>query len=230
MIFVYRTGPISTDKAIGDLEVGEQILLNESGVPTNYLITHQGIPGIMYDTSCEGSWLLRADLPFVEQQWDSENINAYASSSVNEYLNGEWLTRYDESVLSKIKQVKIPYCAGNANETVYSGSNGLSVKCFLPGYAELGISDEIVDGAKLDYFDSGTTSQKIVAKQNGTSKSWATRTPQFPSNGEASMVGFIYSSTGGPSSYYASNDAKPRPMIILPFDFMLTNDQIVGVS
>lgn len=228
MVFFTSRGIVDSETAIGDLDVETQIRLNENGVPTNYLIVHQGIPGSMYDASCDGSWCLRVDLSPDSQSWDSENINAYAPSSVNEYLNGSWMNRYDENVLNQIKQVKIPYCAGNANQTIYSGANGLSVKCFLPGYAELGISDEIVDGAKLDYFDFGTTSQKRVAKQNGASKSWATRTPQFPSGGAASMVGFIYSSTGGPSSYYASNDAKPRPMIILPFDFKLTDDQIVS--
>ena len=45
-------GPSGTNA--GDIDVGAEAILNESGQPVNYLIVNQGIPenSPLYDTSC----------------------------------------------------------------------------------------------------------------------------------------------------------------------------------
>ena len=53
-------GPSGTNA--GDIDVGTEVILNESGQPVNYLIVNQGIPSALYDASCEGTWLLRKDI------------------------------------------------------------------------------------------------------------------------------------------------------------------------
>ena len=236
MIFVYRTsavGPSGT--SIGDIDVETEILLNENGAPVNYLIVTQGKPGDMYDDSCNGTWCLRKDIA-ENRQWHSSNVNDYANSTVNAYLNGDWLDRYDADVAEAIKQVKIPYRAGSGyGKTVTSGANGLSAKIFLLSSTEVSFNHNFMptnEGAELSYFagcaDNGSDNKRI-AYLNSSAAYWWLRSPVCNSSGgsaSASRVGYV--------GDWGGNDCTDsyglRPCIILPFDFKLTSDQIVGVS
>ena len=52
-----HTAPVVGIKA-GDLPIGQIVKLMEGGVETEFIVVHQGIPGSMYDSSCDGTWLL----------------------------------------------------------------------------------------------------------------------------------------------------------------------------
>lgn len=235
MIFVYRTsavGPSGT--SIGDIDVETEILLNENVAPVNYIIVNQGKPGDIYDDSCEGTWLLRKDIA-ENRQWHSSNVNDYANSTVHAYLNGDWLDRYDPDVVEAIIQAKIPYVNGTGSGgSVASGANGLSVKAFLLGAYEVGFSTSDnqyfpVDGIKLSYFEAGTGSsanQKRIATLAGLATAWWLRAPNTVGTGGAWRT----YADGNYSSYSCSNSYGIRPALILPFDFKLSDDQIVGVT
>lgn len=170
---------------LGELAVGTLIKIQENGAPVEYLIVNQGLPSSMYDTSCDGCWVLRKDIA-ENRIWDSSN-NDYKNSDIQAYLNGSWLSRYSAGVLSQIKQVKIPYVNGAGRSPVASGANGLSCKIFLLSGYELGwtTSDSSYfprDGAKLSYFSSGTSSSannKRIANYNGSATSWLLRSPRI---------------------------------------------------
>ena len=131
---------IISGTTFGDLDVGSIVQINENGSPVDYLVVNQGIPANdsnLYDSSCDGTWLLRKDI--AEQRvWDADSSNQYANSDINTYLNGDWMNRYDSTTQGNIKQVKIPYCVGGGSTTINSGANGLSVKAFLLGEFEVG--------------------------------------------------------------------------------------------
>ena len=194
-------GPSGTNA--GDIDVGTEVILNESGQPVNYLIVNQGRPSALYDASCEGTWLLRKDIA-ENRQWHSSNSNSYKASTINAYLNGDWLDRYDPAVAEAIVQAKIPYVNGTGNSPVASGANGLSVKAFLLGGYEVGFttSDNQYfpnDGAKLSYFKSGTGSSaknKRIANLNGSATYWWLRSPYTD---DSDRVWYVYS-----SGYYSS--------------------------
>lgn len=164
----------------GELSVGSTVQINESGTQTDYIVVHQGKPSSLYDVSCDGTWLLRKDVLEDRHKWDAGNSNILASSDIHEYLNGEWIGKYDSATLDNIKQVKIPYCVGGGNNTVNSGGNGLSAKAFLLSGYEVGwttsdISGIFEDGAKLSYFLSGTgtnANNKRIANRNNYSEAW----------------------------------------------------------
>ena len=144
-----------------DIEVGSSVFLKLNGTLTEFLVVHQGNPDTsMYDTSCDGTWLLMKD---IYTGMSFGNSNDYANSNVHTYLNGDFFSLFDAGVQSAIKLVKIPYVVGTTSTTVASGSNGLSTKVFLlssyevglrrtgAGYGEYGYVP--VDGVCLSYFE-----------------------------------------------------------------------------
>lgn len=96
------------------------------GAAVNYIVVHQGKPSSSYDSSCDGTWLLRQDIA-ENRVWDSGNSNVLESSDIQSYLNNTWINRYDTDIRNAIKQVKIPYRQnGGSGRTDRSGSNGLA--------------------------------------------------------------------------------------------------------
>lgn len=230
MIFLHRSSALSTGIKAGDLEVGQEVLLNENGAPANYLVVHQGLPSDLYDASCEGTWLLRKDIA-ENRVWDSGNSNVLETSDIQSYLNGTWINRYDTDIRNAIKQVKIPYRQnGGSGGTDRNGANGLSCKIFLLSGREVGFTNNESsnfpnDGAKLDYFISGSTSsaqQKRIAKLNGSATNWWLRSP-YPLNGA-----YVWrcDSGGNCTSWNASSSYGVRPALILPYDFTFQESEV----
>ena len=214
--------------AISTLAVGGEVKLNLGGVAYNHLIVHQGNPdATMYDTSCDGAWLLIKDI-YEMRQWHSANINDYANSTFHSYLNSTYLSLFDSNIAAAIKQVKIPYRPGSGtSKTVNSGADGLSAKIFLLSAYEVNIVLDAVpnfppDGKVLSYFlgTSNTSADtKRVAYLNGIAKSWWLRSP-FTGNTEYAWgVGY----NGSRTNENCSNSSLlgNRPALILPSDFRL---------
>ena len=208
------------NKAIGTLAVGSSVYLNVGGVRKEFLVVHQGLPSSLYDASCDGTWLLMKDC-YENRQWNSSESNVYETSTVNTYLNGPFLSLFDSNIQGIIKQVKIPYRTnGGSGGTDQSGANGLSVKIFpLSGY-EVGWTTDIdpylpVDGVKLAYFESGTSTSaqnKRIAYLNGSAVNWWLRSV----NGYAATSVWFVDSSGGYGVRGVSFSLGIRPALILP--------------
>lgn len=208
------------NKAISTLAVGSSVYLNVGGVRKEFLVVHQGKPSSLYDSSCNGTWLLMKDI-YENRQWHSSNVNNLENSTIHSYLNGTFLNLFESSIRDAIKQVKLPYRKnGGPGGSDQSSANGLSAKIFLLSGYEVGwtTSDSSyfpVDGVKLDYFAaSAVGNSKRIANFNGTSFSWWLRSPN---TGDASYVWFVFSN-GSYSVASAPNSAGIRPALILPLD------------
>ena len=184
---------------LGSMSVGSAVKLNLGGSPRDFLVVHQGLPSSMYDSSCNGTWLLLKDI-YTTRTWDSSN-NDYKNSDIHSYLNGTFLNLFDDDIKNAIKQVKIPYQNGTGSGgSVASGANGLSCKIFLLSGYELGWTTKDSpylprDGAKLSYFSSGTGSDannKRIANYNGSATRWWLRSPGTDGTGNVRNV-----NTGG---------------------------------
>lgn len=232
MVFLHRASAswIVSGIAAGDLQVGQEVLLNENGSPVNYIVVHQGKPSSSYDSSCDGTWLLRQDIA-ENRVWDDGNVNKLESSDIHSYLNNTWINRYDTDIRNAIKQVKIPYRQnGGSGGTDRSGANGLSCKIFLLSGKEVGwdSSDNQYfpnDGAKLSYFLDGTGSsanQKRVATLNGSATLWWLRSPNTLNT---YSVWSVYSS-GGYDGRYANVSCGVRPALVLPYDFRFSESEV----
>lgn len=231
MIFLHRASAVSTEIRAGDLEVGQEVLLNENGAPANYLVVHQGLPSDLYDASCEGTWLLRKDIA-ENRVWGSGDSNVLESSDIHSYLNNTWINRYDTDIRNAIKQVRIPYRQnGGSGGTDRNGANGLQCRIFLLSGREVGwdSSDNQYfpnDGAKLDYFIDGTTSSaknKRIANLNGSAANWWLRSPNTGGTGTVWGV----NSNGGDGGWFASSSYGVRPALILPYDFTFQESEVV---
>ena len=221
MIYISKLfSPISTGTSAGDIDVGATVKINENGSPVDYIVVQQGLPGSMYDASCDGTWLLRKDIA-ENRVWDAGSVNDYANSDINSYLNGDWLNRYDADVSEKIVQCKIPHVNGTGGSAVASGANGLSVKAFLLGGYEVGwtkINNQYlpIDGSALSHFqNTSLTDPKRIAYLNGAVAYWWLRSPRSDNNNDVwrvDQVGFL----AAPDS---NGSYGIRPCIILPFTF-----------
>ena len=224
MIYISKLfSPISTGTSAGDIDVGATVKINENGQPVEHIVVHQGLPGDMYDSSCEGTWCLRKDIA-ENRVWNSGNSNVLETSDIQAYLNGDWTNRYDPDIAEAIKQVKIPYRQnGGSSGTDRNGANGLSCKIFLLSGKEVGwdSSDNQYfpnDGAKLSYFLDGTGSsanQKRVATLNGSATYWWLRSPYTD---YTNLVWGVYFS-GVYDRWRADDPFGVRPALILPFSF-----------
>ena len=210
----------STGILASALPVGSTVKLMEGGSAVEYLVVNQGIPSnsSLYDASCDGTWLLRKDI-HSERQWNSSNVNDYANSTINTWLNGDLFNSFGSVEQAAIKQVRIPYRAGYGSDgSDQSGANGLLCKIFLLGGYEVGFTTSDnpyfpADGAKLDYFAASFGgNSKRVANFNGSAAIWLLRSPD---TGNTARVWNVLSD--GDYSYdNASYWHGIRPALILP--------------
>ncbi len=212
---------------LGSQSVGSIVKLNVNGVAKNFIVVHQGLPGTMYDSSCNGTWLLMEDV--YELRALDRSDHDYENSDIHSYLNNTFVNLFDSDIKSAIKQVKIPYRAGTgSNTTVTSGSSGLSAKVFLLSYTEVGFKGNSyapVEGYVLGYFNGASNSQRI-AKLNGLSEEWWLRSPYTGYRVDA----FYVERAGGYSSYYVTDSRGVRPALVLPSELSVANDGTVTLA
>ena len=219
---------------LGNVPVGTILHLKENGVYQDYLVVHQGLPSSMYDSSCNGAWLLRKDI-YTTRAWNSWE-NDYKNSDIPSYLNGTFLNLFDDDIKNAIKQVKIPYQNGTGRDgSVASGANGLSCKIFLLSGYEVGFSTSdnkyfSRDGAKLSYFSSGTSSSannKRIAKLNGSATGWWLRSPSTLDTDNVWNVNF----DGDYGYLYCYNLYGVRPALVMSSDLLVDdNNNILAAT
>ena len=210
---------------LSKVKVGDEVLLPYNDVMIPHIVVHIGNPDpSMYDSSCDGVWLLRKDC-VATGQWNSTNVNTLAGSTIMTTMQG-YVTNYGTEVQSAIKTVKIPYITGNGNTTLNNLSNGLQCQLFPLSVVECGIgvnqpSGIYSDGAKLSYFLSGTSSNanaKRISNKNWWTRSIYTTSPIY--------VEFFYANGAWDDNVNQANRANIlngiRPAFIMPTTFNQT--------
>ncbi len=205
---------------ISDLPVGSVVKIAVNGALQEFLIVNQGRPSSIYNTSCDGTWLLMKDI-YEKRQWDSSDSSDIRYSTIHSYLNGAFLTLLDVEIKGLIRQAEIP-CSYQ-----YSRFN-VSAKVFLLSDREVGFSSGDYryfpdDGAKTSYFIDGTGSDacnKRIAYLNGANTDWWTRSVHPADTSSVWQV----SSSGFWNYTNASFSAGIRPAFVLPFDTQVSDD------
>lgn len=210
---------------IGSLAVGTLVTI--AGVGT-FILVHQGNPDeSVYDSSCDGSWLLaQGDLGLSSRFGSNSN---YASSTVAAELETDFIPLLPSSLSASILTVKIPYFSAR---TLHKLEDGLTCQAFIPAAIEFGYSPEYDpdvpgDGATLDYFigaNPGTGGSNTDPKReySGDHFHWL-RSP------EGSSTSRIWTNTtgGAATARGASNSYDLRPCIILDKTTPLGGDLVV---
>lgn len=178
----------SGGNTLADIPIETLIRLDVGGSPYNWLTVQQGNPDpSLYDASFDDGSMFMMENLYNEQPYDAGDYNSYQPSDINIWLNGDFLNLLDFRISSKIKEVKIPFVNGPSTAPVATGTNGLSVKTFLPSMYEVGITQSDATyipavGSKLDYFLSGIGAEaktKRIAYLNSEAKTWWSRDPIY---------------------------------------------------
>lgn len=210
--------------------VGSTVKIKVNGAAKDFIVVHQGKPSSIYDDSCNGTWVLLKDI-YTTSTFG--NNNSYKDSGIHSYLNSTFYNLIDSEIRAAIKQVKIPYQNGTGSGgSLATGANGLSTKVFLLSGYEVGwtTSDNSYfprDGAKLDYFGSGSGGNSKRVAYNGSSAAcWWLRSPY---TGDTVYV-WIVDSDGSNGNYWCSYSYGVRPAFILPSTLVVSDDGTVSVN
>ena len=209
---------------LGQQAVGTTVKIQLGGALKDFIIVHQGYPSSLYDSSCNGTWVLQKEIPR-KYKWYNDNndhYNTYPGSYMDTYANNEYFNSIEADIRNRIKQVKIPYTLYGYRDPS-TGANGHPVKVFPLSAWEIGATGDFrskVDGSRLAYFDAtNEASSKRVATYNGSAAAWWTRSP---TNGSFDYVVSV-NADGSLDEYerHTSPNGGYRFAFILPSDLYL---------
>lgn len=211
---------------LGTLAVGSTVKIAVGGTDYDWLVVHQGLPGSMYDASCNGTWLLMKDI-YTKMKFDDSRSNLFVNSSLLQYLNTTFHDAIDANVRKLIKVATIPYIAKNNTDAASSGN--LRAWVFLLSMTEVGFvgpasSNMPIEGAKLRYFNS----RSKIAYFGEEAAAWWSRTPYAVFNWNV-----WYIESNGDSAYtdVIGFPCGVRPCMILPQDALVDDTgHIIGTD
>lgn len=192
-------GPISS-KAEGSI-----IQLNEGGKPVDFYVAKHD-----YENGLNGAGrtLVVRKESYDLRQWHSSNVNAYASSTIDAWLNGTYKNLLDADIRGVIGTTKFYYTPGNGNTSVST----LSRAIFLLSITELGQSHSYAntEGSALPI-----ASTLKIANYNGSPNTQWTRSPYTGSTDFA----WGLDSDGSIGGSSCTNTYGARPVFTLPATF-----------
>ena len=187
---------------LSDLSPGTILTLNENGSPVPfYIAKHDYESGL---NGAERTLVVRKDC-YDNRQWHRSNVNAYASSDIDSWLNGTYKNLLDADIRGVIGTTKIKYTPGNGNNTVGT----LERAIFLLSATELNRSASWfnVEGTALEI-----ASSLQIAYMNGSAVVQWTRSPSKGSTGSAVFLNTF----GNISGSGCTNANGSRPAFTLP--------------
>ena len=152
---------------LGNKSVGSIVKLKENGVLVDFYVAKHD-----YENGLNGSGrtlVVRKDC-YDTRQWHTSNVNAYATSAIDTWLNSTYKNLLDADIRGVIGTTKIKYTPGNGNNTVGT----LQRAIFLLSATELNRSASWfnVEGTALEI-----ASSLQIAYMNGSAVVQWTRSP-----------------------------------------------------
>lgn len=201
---------------LGNKSVGSIVKLKENGVLVDFYVAKHD-----YENGLNGSGrtlVVRKDC-YDTRQWHTSNVNAYATSAIDTWLNSTYKNLLDADIRGVIGTTKIKYTPGNGNTTVGT----LERAIFLLSVTELGRSASYAntEGTALSI-----ASSLQIAYLNGSAVVQWTRSPRTNDTGDA-----YYLSTSGNVNYgdcYGTGGS--RPAFTLPSTLSVSDDGSVSVN
>ena len=200
---------------LGNKSVGSIVKLKENGVLVDFYVAKHD-----YENGLNGSGrtlVVRKDC-YDTRQWHTSNVNAYATSAIDTWLNSTYKNLLDADIRGVIGTTKIKYTPGNGNTTVGT----LERAIFLLSVTELGRSASYAntEGTALSI-----ASSLQIAYLNGSAVVQWTRSP-YTSN----TYGACYLNTDGSVYDNCSNTYGSRPAFTLLSTRSVSDDGSVSVN
>lgn len=201
---------------LGNKAVMSIVKLKENGVLVEfYVAKHNYEPGL----NGQGRTLVVRKDCYDQRQWHGSNVNAYATSAIDTWLNGTYKNLLDADIRAVMGTTKFYYTPGNGNTT----KTTLERSVFLLSATELGQTHTYLnqEGTALE----GANTLKI-AYLNGSAVVQWTRSPY--TYGTNFAWGLL--SNGGLYNSYCSNAYGSRPAFTLPSNLYVSDDGSVSVN
>lgn len=201
---------------LGNKSVGSIVKLKENGVLVDFYVAKHD-----YENGLNGSGrtlVVRKDC-YDTRQWHTSNVNAYATSAIDTWLNSTYKNLLDADIRGVIGTTKIKYTPGNGNTTVGT----LERAIFLLSVTELGRSASYAntEGTALSI-----ASSLQIAYLNGSAVVQWTRSPR--TNGTSSAY-YLYT-YGSVYSNNCDSTGGARPAFTLPSTLSVSDDGSVSVN
>ena len=201
---------------LGNKSVGSIVKLKENGVLVDFYVAKHD-----YENGLNGSGrtlVVRKDC-YDTRQWHTSNVNAYATSAIDTWLNSTYKNLLDADIRGVIGTTKIKYTPGNGNTTVGT----LERAIFLLSVTELGRSASYAntEGTALSI-----ASSLQIAYLNGSAVVQWTRSPYANVTSRACCV---YTG-GGVDGNHCSGAYGSRPAFTLPSTLSVSDDGSVSVN
>ena len=201
---------------LGNKSVGSIVKLKENGVLVDFYVAKHD-----YENGLNGSGrtlVVRKDC-YDTRQWHTSNVNAYATSAIDTWLNSTYKNLLDADIRGVIGTTKIKYTPGNGNTTVGT----LERAIFLLSVTELG---KTASYANTEGTALSIASSLQIAYLNGSAVVQWTRSPSAGGTGSACC---LYTS-GDVGGNYCSNTCGSRPAFTLPSTLSVSDDGSVSVN
>lgn len=210
IFFTRRFHPVMLGTPLSDYDEGALVKLNEGGNPVDFYVAKHD-----YESSLNGAGrtlVVRKDV-YDQRQWHTSNVNAYASSAIDSWLNSTYKNMLDADIRSLIGTTKIRYTPGNGNWTVGT----LERAIFALSITELGQSHTYAntEGSALPI-----ASTLRIAYLNGNATTQWTRSPYTIGTDFAWGV----NSNGNIYNEYCYSSLGSRPAFTLPSDLLFNPD------
>ncbi len=207
---------------LGQVEVGSTVYVKNSGGAK--LPFYVGVHNYESGLNGQGRTLLVSQGAAGTMQWNNSNFNAYATSTIDNWLNTTYLGFFDETTQGKIGTTQFYYTVGGGTENV----NSLARAIFLLSVKELGITYQ---------FANSEGSALPIATTINIRSQWtrsATKTTNLQANAVQDRQGAnkpctqsegIYPVFTLPGSLYVLDDgtvsvAPPAPTLTVPSQAM----------
>ena len=201
---------------LGNKSVGSIVKLKENGVLVDFYVAKHD-----YENGLNGSGrtlVVRKDC-YDTRQWHTSNVNAYATSAIDTWLNNTYKNLLDADIRGVIGTTKIKYTPGNGNTTVGT----LERAIFLLSVTELG---KTASYANTEGTALSIASSLQIAYLNGSAVVQWTRSP-YTNN--ANYAYCLYTN-GDVYSNHCNNTYGSRPAFTLPSTLSVSDDGTVSVN
>lgn len=201
---------------LGNKSVGSIVKLKENGVLVDFYVAKHD-----YENGLNGSGrtlVVRKDC-YDTRQWHTSNVNAYATSAIDTWLNNTYKNLLDADIRGVIGTTKIKYTPGNGNTTVGT----LERAIFLLSVTELG---KTASYANTEGTALSIASSLQIAYLNGSAVVQWTRSPYTGNTYSACFLG----TSGDVGNSGCSITYGSRPAFTLPSTLSVSDDGSVSVN
>lgn len=201
---------------LGNKSVGSIVKLKENGVLVDFYVAKHD-----YENGLNGSGrtlVVRKDC-YDTRQWHTSNVNAYATSAIDTWLNSTYKNLLDADIRGVIGTTKIKYTPGNGNTTVGT----LERAIFLLSVTELG---KTASYANTEGTALSIASSLQIAYLNGSAVVQWTRSPYTDNTYNA----YFLSTNGYVGSNNCNHTSGSRPAFTLPSTLSVSDDGSVSVN